>query len=308
LILSQWVAKGNAVILEGPSELARQLGIRAGDSAKMVSKVKDDYLPQVEVKWPRPSPHVSFDADVEYVNEFSTEEDAPLVAGGEYGEGKYLFFAAPFADSGSPAPNRFPFLLDMVQREFGLYPALKAPELEVYFDPGSREDVPVEQLVASWRKSGVRAVYLAGWHDYVKYTFEYGYMASLLHKAGILAYAWLDLPGISDRFWQDHPAWREKNAAGTDAEMESEIGWKQYMNLTNDTCRAGAYNSIKRLLLLAPFDGVVLTGRMFAGDDPDSLKHITPFHPSFREEYRKAKGYDPARIFDPSAPQWHGLE
>ncbi|MDB5048244.1 MAG: hypothetical protein JWO30_1315 [Fibrobacteres bacterium] len=305
LILSQWVAKGNALILEGPSLMAERLGIRTTDSGKTVSELKDDYLPQVDIKWAKPSPYYVFDADVEYVNEYSTADDAPLVAGGEYGEGKYLFFAVPFTAADEPAkPYRFPFLLDLVEREFGLFPTLKSPSLEVYFDPGSREDVPVEQLAANWHKNGVRAVYVAGWHDYQKYTFEYGYLADLLHKYGILAYAWFDLPGISDRFWQDHPQWREKTAAGTDAEMEADIGWKQSMNLTNDTCRAGAYNALKRLLLLAPWDGAALTGRMFSGDNPDSLKHITPFHPSFRARYAADRGYDPARIFDPAAPQY----
>jgi len=303
LILSQWVAKGKAVILEGPSGLAERIGIRAADSGKATNRLKDDYLPQVEVTWPKPSPYYHFDADVEYVNEYSTPDDVPLVAGGEYGEGKYLFFATPFAgDSASAGPYRFPFFLDMMQREFGLYPAVRSPNLEVYFDPGNRDNVPVEELAKNWRKNGVRAVYVAGWHDYTKYTFEYGYLAELLHQNGILAYAWLDLPGISDRFWQDHPQWREKTAAGTDAEMTADIGWKQYMNLTNDTCRAGAYNSLKRLLLLAPWDGAVLTGRMFAGDNPDSLRSLTPFHPSYRARYQSDRGYDPIRIFDPASP------
>jgi uncharacterized protein YdaL len=308
LILAQWVANGKAVILEGPSSLAEHIGIRATDSGKTVTDLKDDYLPQVEVKWPEPAPYLIFDADVEYVNEYSTAEDAPLVAGGEYGEGKYLFFATPFAaDSSRGGPYRFPFFLDMVQREFDLHPALKSPSLEVYFDPGNREDFPLEALVANWHKNGVRAAYLAGWHEYNKYTFEYAYLADLLHKNGILAYAWFDLPEVSDKFWHDHPAWREKTAAGTDAEMDSEIGWKQYMNMTNDTCRAGVYNSYKRILQSAPWDGAVLTGRMFAGEGPaDSLKHITPFHPSLRARYAAERGYDPIRIFDPAAPQFHG--
>lgn len=332
LILSMWVAKGHAVILEGPSLAAEQMGLRAADSGWTVSHLRDDYLPSVAVKWARPAPYYAFDSDGEYVNQYSTLDDAPLVAGGGYGKGKYLFFATPFTEAEKPVPaaesprsaanartgasgaapaskpvsgpHRFPFLLDMIQRELGLHPALKAPSLEVYFDPGSREDVPIEELVSNWRRNGVRAVYLAGWHEYGKYTFEYDYTVSLLHQGGMLAYAWLDLPGISDRFWQEHPQWREKTAAGTDAEMDDDIGWKQSMNLTNDTCRAGAYNALKRLLMLAPWDGAVLTGRMFSGDDPDSLRRITPFHPSFRARYAKDRGYDPVRIFDKAAPQY----
>lgn len=308
LILAQWVAKGKAVILEGPSALAEHIGIRATDSGKSVTELKDDYLPQVPMKWPEPAPYLIFDADVEYVNQYSTAEDAPLVAGGEYGEGKYLFFATPFAaDSARGGPFRFPFFLDMVQREFDLHPALKSPSLEVYYDPGNREDIPLEELASNWHKNGVRAVFVAGWHEYAKYTFEYGYLAELLHKHGMLAYAWFDMPQVSDKFWKEHPAWREKSAAGTDAEMDADIGWKQYMNMTNDTCRAGVYNSYKRLLQSAAWDGAVLTGRMFAGEGPgDSLKHITPFHPSFRAGYAARRGYDPLRIFDPKAPQYHG--
>ncbi|MBW8886791.1 MAG: DUF2334 domain-containing protein [Fibrobacteres bacterium] len=321
LMLAQWVAKGKNVILEGPSETAEHMGIHATDSGRTVSELKDDYLPQVPIKWPQPSPYYAFDADVEYVNEYSTPDDKPLVAGGEYGEGKYIFFAVPFAapaaapssaSAAAPAapaqgPYRFPFLLDLIEREFNVSPALRSPELEVYFDPGSREDIPLEELVKNWHKNGVRAVYAAAWHEYAKYTFEYGYLADLLHKNGIMAYAWMDLPEVSDKFWHEHPAWREKTAAGTDAEMDSEIGWKQYMDFANDTARAGAYNDLKRILLMAPWDGAVLTGRMFAGTNPgDSLQHITPFNPGFRARYRADKGYDPLAIFDSKSPQFHG--
>lgn len=306
LMLAGWVAKGKNVILEGPSETAEHMGIRATDSGATVSELRDDYLPQVAIKWPQPSPYYAFDADVEYVNEYSTPDDKPLVTGGEYGEGKYLFFAVPFAVPGQ-GPYRFPFLLDLIEREFNVTPALKAPELEVYFDPGSREEIPLEELVQNWRKNGVRAVYAAAWHDDVKYTFEYGYLADLLHKNGIMAYAWMDLPGVSERFWHEHPAWRGKTAAGTDAEMEAEIGWKQYMDFTNDTCRAGAYNALKRILLMAPWDGAVLTGRMFAGTVPtDSLTRITPFNAGFRARYQERKGYDPLAIFDAKSPRYHG--
>ena len=47
------------------------------------------------------------------------------------------------------------------------------------------------------------------------------------HRQGIAVYAWLELPHVSERFWPDHPEWREQTAIGQDAQLD----WRKLMNL-----------------------------------------------------------------------------
>jgi uncharacterized protein YdaL len=294
LILAQDVAKGGRIILEGPSPLARQVGIRVTDSAAVVSPVKDEYYPIVAVHWPPESLAYRFEADVEYVTQYSDAANQPIAASGEYGDGMYLFFASAFADP-SGNEGRFPFFLDIIERLFDLCPVVRSPLLEVWFDPGMREDVAIEELVNLWKKNGVATVHIAAWHEYATESFDYRYLLNLLHRNGMAGYAWFCLPHITEKFWIQHPGWREVTAQGTPAQ----VGWRSLMNLTNDTCRAGAWNAVKRLLMQADWDGVNLDGAMFEGQHPDSLAAITPMHPSFRALYQRELGYDPLLLFRP---------
>ena len=56
------------------------------------------------------------------------------------------------------------------------------------------------------------------------------------HRRGILVYAWLELPHVSEKFWADHPDWREKTALLQDAHLD----WRKLMNLANRDCFAAA--------------------------------------------------------------------
>ena len=57
------------------------------------------------------------------------------------------------------------------------------------------------------------------------------------HRNAILVYAWLELPHVSEKFWADHPEWREKTGVGQDAQLD----WRKLMNLQNPDCRASRY-------------------------------------------------------------------
>ena len=39
------------------------------------------------------------------------------------------------------------------------------------------------------------------------------------HRNAILVYAWFELPHVSEKFWEQHPEWREKTALGQDAQV-----------------------------------------------------------------------------------------
>jgi hypothetical protein len=296
LLISQFVANGGNIILEGPSELAEKVGIRVKDSSKTVKNIKDEYFPGVPVTWPRSEICYGFEADVEYVTEYSSDDGTAVVASGEYGDGMYLFFASPFSDERGTDGNRYPFFLDMVERVFDLWPVVKNGNLEVYYDPGTREEIEPEDLVRLWKSNGVRIVHIGAWVNLSD--IDYGYLVKLLHNNGILAYAWFDLPFVSDQFWNEHPEWREMTAA----ETQAKVGWRYLMNMTNDTSRAGCLHAVKRYLMAAEWDGINLSGRMFEGDNPDSASFITPLNQTVRSTYIQERGYDPKLIFDSKTP------
>ncbi len=83
-----------------------------------------------------------------------------------------------------------------------------------YFDPGLRQNVSWEKLVARWKASGVKIVYLAAWHFYKSYQFDYVHFIRLCHDHGIAVYAWFEFPQITPLVWDTHPEWREKTATG----------------------------------------------------------------------------------------------
>ncbi len=300
LTIAQWVSRGNKIILEKGSPLADQIGIHITDTTLKTTGLKDDYYSSIPVSLKDTITFSQFRTDVENEIQYSTSENTPVVVSGEYGNGKFIFFSTEISGDSSCSDSRFPFALDMIERQFSLFPLLRNPNLEVYYDPGTRENVSLEDLVKMWKKAGVSIVHVAGWEDYPNYTFEYNYFTNLLHQSGILVYAWFDLPHISERFYLAHPEWREI----TDNGKEATIGWRKLMNLTNDTCRAGAFTGIKRTLISGSWDGINLTGKMFEGKSLADTGKITPFNPSFRASYKTIYGYDPLLITQSNSPYY----
>ena len=91
------------------------------------------------------------------------------------------------------------------------------------------------------------------------------------HREGILVYAWFELPHVSERFWQDHPEWREKTASGKDGQ----VGWRFSMNLQNPAAYraaiaaepsfAEAHNNLAGLLVVIWFGSIFINAESIAG-------------------------------------------
>ena len=62
------------------------------------------------------------------------------------------------------------------------------------------------------------------------------------HRKAILVYVWLELPHVSEKFWDDHPEWREKTAILQDAQLD----WRKLMNLTNRDCFRGGFQGHRK--------------------------------------------------------------
>ena len=69
-----------------------------------------------------------------------------------------------------------------------------------------------------------------------------GSLIDACHRNGILVYAWLELPHVSEKFWDQHPEWREKTALLQDAQLD----WRKLMNLTNRDAFAAVSAGVER--------------------------------------------------------------
>jgi uncharacterized protein YdaL len=299
----EWVRAGGNCITDGRTELSKELGIAHRDSTVSVSQLRDRLFVEESVKWRTPEAFFKFEA-LEGDQIFAVDEEtgAPVVVGRAFEEGRFLYFGCRFDPESDAGFSRFPYAIEYVRRYLGLAPVLKREALEFYFDPGYRHNTSIEDLVKHWAHVGVRVIHAAGWHHYPKYSYDYDRLIALCHANGILVYAWLEPPQVTQKFWLDHPEWREKNAGGGDARAS----WRYAMALTDSACLEAMLEEYRSLLQKHDFDGVNLAEIYFESgiDGPADEQKLTPMHPSARAEFKQLHGFDPALLVQPGSPQF----
>jgi len=296
---AEWTARvagGDILILEGESSLAEFFGFRraAGPDNVKVQSLTDIHRPTLPIIWQKglelPKYEIPAAARV-----FSRERwtGAPLLAGFRRGSGAVLWAAVPPGDRGY---ERFPYLLAAL-RDLGLDPPFRSARLWAFFDSAYRSRVDLDYFAARWRASGIAALHAAAWHFFESDPAQDAYLNALIaacHRQGILVYAWLELPHVSDKFWNDHPEWREKTALLQDAQLD----WRKLMNLANPDCARAVAGGIAGLMRRFDWDGVNLAELYF-----ESLEGIanparfTPMNDNIRAEFRSRFGYDPIDLF-----------
>ena len=301
--LLKWVEQGGRVVLEGRSPLAEKLGFDFNGDKFTAKYLQDFLMPEVPVRLARPVEVERFTpppASVVLVQE--TAADAPLAVAARAGDGLAIYLGLELDPETGLGYTRFPFLVQHLRQRFGIEPPLTADGAEFYFDPGFRDRTSLERLVLSWHAEGIRAVYAAAWHFYPKWTFDYDRLIRLCHQQGIAVYAWLELPEVSEKFWVEHPEWREKTVTGLDAE----IGWRKFMNFANPDCRAAALQFVDQLLAGHDWDGVNIAELCF--DSADGLKDpagYIPMNAEVRARFQQQSGFDPQLLFQADSPrQW----
>jgi hypothetical protein len=310
LFIVSALSQGMNLILEKESDLSARIGITPTGEEKKASYVRDEYYPQVNIHWRQEGCYRNFEVPIDYVTYYSEKSSGdPVVIGGEYGKGKYLYLATLFDPTTSMGYGRYPYYLDLIQRQFGLWPTIKRECAEIYFEPGDREDVSIEDLVKMWKKNGFRTIYVAGWHVYPQWTYDYGRLIKLAHENAMLVYLWLELPHVGEKFWDDHPEWRERTATGE----EAIVGWRRLMALTEESCREAVFVELSKLIRKYDWDGINLA-QLYFESHLDPQTHIptgpglpevfTPMHSSVRESFQAQHGFDPMDLFDDSSPHF----
>jgi uncharacterized protein YdaL len=298
--LLKYTREGGNIITDTRTVLAEQLGIHFSSTQIQIRSIRDRYFPEEEITW-RYSEMVNR-LDVDNVDEVFCQDassDAPLVIGKPEGKGKVIFFGSWFDPQTQRGYGRYPYLLEYVKRYLRLGPIVRRDNLEAYFDPGYRTNYSIEDLVKLWVRAGIRRVHVSGWHEYAKYTYDYGRLIRLAHANGILVYAWLEPPQVTQIFWRNHPEWREKNYKGEDIQP----AWRFTVALTEPACLDSIAWKYRKLLESFDWDGVNLAELYFeSGKGFETPLLFTPMHPSAVREVKKRYGIELKSIFDPSSP------
>ena len=300
--LEAYVRNGGNLITDFKNQLAGQLGIQFLPSRMVIERVRDRLYPEEPLRWG--SGEVMTKFEIVANDEILASDDVteiPVVIGRQVGDGKLIFFGTRFDPLSTGGFSRYPYLAHYVSRYCQLTPLLRRDQLEMYFDPGYRHTVSIEQLVPRWAANGIRVLHVAGWHEYPTWKYDYARLVRLAHANGILVYCWLEPPQVSQKFWQEHPEWREKNFKGEDVRPS----WRYPVALTDPACLAATLENYRRLLATFDWDGVNIGELCFeAGRGMRDPLFMTPLHPSARKEFHAQAGFDPIELFDQASPRY----
>jgi hypothetical protein len=300
-----WLARVDAgafLILEGQSAAAAALGFRATARRVEVQSVVDVRRPQLSIIWEHALDLPVFEVP-EAARVFARERrgGAPLMAGFRRGAGAVLWVAAP---PGARGYERFPYLAHALV-DLGLRPPFQSRRLWAFFDSSYRLRADVNYLAPRWREAGIAALHIAAWQYFEPDPQRDHYLRELIeacHRNAILVYAWLELPHVSEQFWNDHPEWREKTALLQDAQLD----WRKLMNLANRDCFGAVSAGVRALAGRFDWDGVNIAELYFESlEGAANPSRFTPLNDDVRREFRAAHGFDPFELFAPGGEAKH---
>jgi len=196
--------------------------------------------------------------------------------------------------------ERFPYILQALE-DLGLDPPFRSNRLWAFFDSSYRARVDLDYFAARWRAAGISALQVAAWHYWERDPQSDEYLRHLIdacHAHSIAVYAWLELPHVSEKFWAEHPEWREKTALLQDAQLD----WRKLMNLTNRAAFAEVSKGARDLIGRFEWDGVNLAELYFESlEGYQNPARLTPMNDDVRAEFQRAAGFDPVDLFDPKS-------
>ena len=286
--------RGAVVILEGDSEAARSLGFVPGAKKIGVRSVSDVRQPDLRIKWEKAA-NVSVFTVPNIAKVLCRERGSgtPLMATLARGRGAVLWVALGPGDDGY---ERFPFLPQALV-DLGVKPPFESRRLWAFFDSAYRLHIDFDAMARQWRAAGISALHAGAWAFTESNPESDEYLRNLIaacHRHGILVYAWLELPHVSEAFWKQHPEWREKTARLKDAHVD----WRLLMNLVNPDCHRAVADAIRGMLLRADWDGVNLSEIYFDGiQGVKNISEFTPMNQDVRREFRESHGFDPLELF-----------
>ncbi len=310
--IDSFVREGGRLVLEGPNPLCEVLGIRPEKRSLKIREVEDllygnqDYLardatlnPPVEV------PRFSVRSRI-MVYAQDKERELPLAVLLGAGRGRLLYMGARLDTITPLGYTRFPYFVHYVIEGFDLKLPVQRGQVELYYDPGGSkgQGADIDRRADMWRRIGVRAIYVAGFHFWPTYTFNYEHLIDVCHKNGILVYAWFELPHVSSKFWTDHPEWRAKTVTQAKAPTDKDgiVGWRHHMDLDIPECRDAAFAFLEGLLRKYPWDGVNIAELNYdSNNGPENPAEYLPMGAPARAAFKALGGFDPILLFEPDS-------
>ncbi len=296
LSLEATTAPAQRTIIIGEHPRAESVGIRATLETITVASLVDEHDPELEILWQEPLtlPIYELPAGAQ-LHTWEKHSRAPLAAS----VGNLLWLAAEPGDRGY---ERYPYLAQAIVRDQAngelAQPRLLGNRLWVFLDTSYRNRADPAYLARRWRRGGVAAVHVAAWHFHEPDSSRDRYLANLIkawHREGVLAYAWLELPHVSDGFWSRYPGCREKTASGADARLD----WRKLVNLADPHCFELAAKEVDHLLTRFDWDGVNLAELYFESlHGPSNPARFTPMNGWVRADAERKLGFNPTDLFD----------
>ena len=296
----QRVEDGTILVLVGDSALARSFGFRPTEARVTVRSVDDTRAPKVHIVWEKALDLPVYELP-QNARVFARErwQQSPLMAGVRLGSGSVLWLAAP------PGPHgyeRFPYVPQALV-ELGMEPRFRSSNMWAFFDSSYRSRVDLDFFAARWRAAGISALHVAAWHNWEHDPQADEYLRNLIgacHRNAIQVYAWIEMPHVSEKFWAEHPEWREKTALLQDAQLD----WRKLMNLTNRQAFAAVSSNMRDLVDRFDWDGVNLAELYFESlEGYSNPARFTPMNDDVRAEFRAKAGFDPRDLFDTASPR-----
>jgi hypothetical protein len=293
------LAEKHLIILEGSTAAAHSFGFVQKADLVSVRQICDVHAPKMQIIWQKPEDVYAFDVPVGF-QVFTTErwKGIPVAAGMRTKKGAVLWLAT------APGPTgieRYPYLLQALV-DLGLDLPARTTTLWAFFDSAYRIRADVNYMARRWRQSGIGVLHVAAWHNMEADRTQDEYLKSLIeacHRNAILVYAWLELPYISEKFWADNLAWREKTALGQDAQLD----WRKLMNLQNADCHRAVEREVDDLLRRFDWDGVNIAELYFESlEGASNPARFTPMNDDVRREFKQVSGFDPKLLFEPASP------
>ncbi|MEP7362480.1 MAG: hypothetical protein ABI972_04425 [Acidobacteriota bacterium] len=301
----QWprrVEHGAFVVLEGASNVAAAFGITPTAKRLPARSVADAIAPELDIIWEQAIEVPVFELPPQ-ARIFAKERwtGAPLVAGWRQGAGAVLWTAV---SPGKRGYERFPYL-PQAMRELGVQPIVESRSLWAFFDASYRSRVDLDYFARRWRESGIGALHVAAWHFWESDPERDAYMKRLIeacHKRSIHVYAWVEFPHVSQKFWDDHPEWREKTALEQDAHLD----WRRLMNLQNPDAKRAIAEGLRGLAARFDWDGINLAELYFESlEGYGNAARFTPMNDNVRAEFTAKNGFDPLELFREGSPRHH---
>jgi len=294
------------VYVVGDSQEAKAYGFLPTGKNVTVRSVTDARNPKLQIVWEESLEVPVFEMP-KGARVFTRERwtGAPLVAGlPGHGTDKgkpVLWTAVP---PGLRGFERFPYLPQALA-DLGLKPKFEARSLWTFFDSSYRLRAAPDYLAQRWRRGGVSALQLAAWHFWERDPARDEWLETLIaacHNHGILVYAWVEFPHVSDAFWNDHPEWREKTASGQDAQLD----WRKLMNLVNPDCANAAAEGLDSLTRRFDWDGLNLGELYFESlEGHENPARFTPFNALVRSNFQAREGFDPQELYDRKSARFY---